>query len=274
MKGRMMRKRFAAVPAYLCELLGTALVMFHGLGWACWLFGVGAPILVWVPNTALRLCFEAVCFGAGALVVVYSPLGQRSGGHLNPSVTLGFWLLNKISTRDALAYIFMQILGALVGAGLVLGLWPRLARSIRLGATSLGPGVPLVLGFGLEAGMTFLLMLTILVLVNSRRMRWAAVMAELLIILLTINFSGFTGPSLNPARSLAPAVLIMFWQNQWIYWLGPPLGAVLATLLYRQGIIGTGKSYCSKLYHTSAFPCHHARCGYSNSADIDDFSRS
>lgn len=261
------------ILAYGCELVGMTLIIFNALAWACWNFGVGSPIVQSVPDRSLRLVFQAICVAVGSAIVVYSPLGKRAGGHLNPAVTLGFWLLNKISTRDALIYILMQFLGAFIGAQLVWLSFPVLAHSIRGGATVLGQGISPALGFGLELGMTFLLMLIILVTVNSAWMRWTGVIASTVFALLYANAARFTGASLNPARSLAPAVLAMFWQNQWIYWMAPPLGAALAVLLYRQGIIGTGKSYCCKLYHTSDIPCHHTRCGYRDPAHIDHFSR-
>jgi aquaporin Z len=261
------------ILAYGCELVGMTLIIFNALAWACWNFGVGSPIVQSVPDRSLRIVFQALCIAVGVAVVVYSPLGTRAGGHLNPAMTFGFWLLNKISTLDALIYILMQFLGAFIGTALVWLSFPVLAHSIRGGTTVLGQGISPALGFGLELGMTFLLMLTILVTVNSTWMRWTGVIASTVFALLFANAARFTGASLNPARSLAPAVLAMFWQNQWIYWMAPPLGAALAVLLYRQGIIGTGKSYCCKLYHTSDIPCHHDRCGYRDPANIDHFSR-
>jgi len=261
------------ISAYLSELLGMVLITLNALTWACWNFGAGSPIVQLVPDRSLRIVFQALCIAVGAAIVVYSPLGKRSGGILNPATTFGFWLLNKISTPDALIYILMQFLGAFIGTALVWLSFPDLARSIRGGATALGMGISPALGFGLELGMTFLLMLIILVTVNSAWMRWTGLIASTVFAVLFANAAKFTGTSLNPARSLASAVLAMFWQNQWIYWMAPPLGAALAVLLYRQGIIGTAKSYCCKLYHSSDIPCHHARCGYRDPAYIDDFSK-
>jgi aquaporin Z len=261
------------ISAYLSELSGMALIIFNALAWACWNFGAGSPIVQSVPERSLRLVFQAICAAAGSAIVIYSPLGKRGAGHLNPATTFGFWLLNKISTPDALIYILMQFTGAFIGTALVWLSFPDLVHSIRGGATALGPGVSPALGFGLEFGMTFLLMLTILVTVNSVWMRWTGLIASTVFALLSANAAKFTGASLNPARSLAPAALAMFWQNQWIYWMAPPLGAAIAVFVYRQGIIGTGKSYCCKLYHPSDIPCHHARCGYRDPAYTDDFSR-
>jgi aquaporin Z len=267
-----LQHRANRILAYGCELAGTTLVITNGLILACWLFGAGSPILQWFPNRPLRVLLEAFLAAVLAIIITYSPLGKRSGGHLNPAMTLGFWLLNKISTQDALAYTLMQFLGAFIGTLLVRSLFPGLVHSIKGGVTLLSQGIEPAFGFGLELGMTFLVMLIVLASVNSRWKQWSGVISETVYIGLYINAAPLTGASLNPARSLAPAALIMFWENQWIYWLGPPLGASLAVLLYRQGFIGSGKSYCCKLYHTDEIPCHHVRCGYGNSAYIDDFS--
>jgi len=260
------------MPAYWCEFVGMLLIVFNALAWNCWNFGAGSPIVQWVPDQRFRLIWQALCITVGAIVVTYSPLGERSGGHLNPAITLSFWLLNKISNRHALMYMLMQILGAFAGTALVWCLWTELTGSINGGITKLATGITPLAGFSLEAGMTFLLMLSVLVMVNSYWTQWTGVMASLLFMMLYINTVQLTGASLNPAQSFAPAALLMFWENQWIYWLAPSLGGILSVLLYSQGMIGTGKSYCCKLYHTSRITCHHRRCGYGHSDFIDDFT--
>lgn len=271
MKSKTAHNQPSPILAYLAELAGTAWMMFNGLTWISLNFSPKSLIVEWIPNSTLRLCLTGICFAGGATAVVYSPLGKLSGGHLNPSVTFGFWLMQKISTRDALAYIGMQIVGAFVGTALVVLVWSDFARSINLGATLLGTGVTPAQGFGIEVGITFMLMLTILAVVNSTRTRWTGIVSGVLVALLVSTESPLTGTSLNPARSFAPAALGSLWQHQWIYWIAPPLGAALATLLYQQGLIGTGKSYCSKLFHITSIPCHHPRCGYCNPAEIDHF---
>jgi aquaporin Z len=270
-----MKIKYATYPlsAYVCELAGTVLLIFNGLSWTCWNFGAGSPIVQWIPERPARLVLEAICAAIGSAIITYSPLGQRAGGHLNPAVTLGFWLLNKISPRDTFIYVLMQFLGAFLGTWLVWHVFPDLAHSIQGGVTVLSQGINPAIGFGLELVMTFGVMLVVLITINSRWMRWTGAISTAVYVLLYINAAPLTGASLNPARSLAPAALLMFWQNQWIYWIAPPIGVALAVLLYRQGGIGTGKSYCCKLYHPADIPCHHIRCGYGNPADIDDFAK-
>lgn len=261
----------SAVPAYFSELAGTALMMFNGIAWICWIFGTGSPISGWLPNPTFRLLVVGICFASGVTAVAYSPLAQRSGGHLNPAVTLGFWMLHKISARAALIYALMQAIGAFIGTALVLVLWPDLASSVKLGATLLGQGVNPAMGFILEVGSTFVLMLTILIAANSPWKRWTGVAVGVAIALLVLVEAPFTGTSLNPARSLAPAALISIWQDQWIYWIAPCVGAALAVVLYQYRAIATDTSYFSKLFHPKSAALHRP-CGYCHQNQAERFS--
>src|SRR4051812_42761142 len=110
-------------PEYLCELGGTAIMVFVGLSAIAVDFGDGSPMLRWVPSPHARLLMTAFFFSGGGTAVVYSYLGKRSGGHLNPAVTFAFWLLRKLPAADALAYAIAQSLGAIIGAELVKKLW-------------------------------------------------------------------------------------------------------------------------------------------------------
>lgn len=257
--------------AYICELLGVTVLLFNAFTWACWNFGAGSPVVQWIPNLRYRMMLQAVGVLAGIVVVVYSKLGQYAGGHLNPAMTLGFWLLNKISNRDALIYVLMQTLGAFLGTLLVSLLFPQLFDSINGAVTVPGMGVSPSIALLLETVTTFVLMLVVLVVVNSRWMRYTGWVAAATVALLYLQVGRLTGASFNPVRSLAPAALAMYWQNQWIYWIAPLFGASLAAYVYRLGIVGTGKSYCCKVYHPADIPCHHNRCGYSNPLHVDDY---
>src|SRR3954468_7021494 len=103
------------LSAYLSEFAGTALMLFIGVSAVAFMWAQGSPVPV-VPNGALRRLLTGLMFAAGPTAVVYSPLGKISGGHINPAVTLAFWRLGKVPTRDAVIYIVMQFLGAFVGA--------------------------------------------------------------------------------------------------------------------------------------------------------------
>ena len=106
----------AHAPEYLAEFAGTGLMLFIGLSAIVVNFGEGSPIVDKVPNEHLRRLLTGIIFAGGATIVIYSPLGKRSGGHINPAVTLAFFLLRKIGPRDAVAYVVAQVAGALVAA--------------------------------------------------------------------------------------------------------------------------------------------------------------
>src|SRR5678815_4623405 len=91
------------LSAYLSEFAGTAIMLFIGVSAVAFMWSPGSPVPV-VENGALRRLLTGLMFAGGATAVVYSPLGQISGGHINPAVTLAFWRLGKVSTRDAVIY--------------------------------------------------------------------------------------------------------------------------------------------------------------------------
>jgi aquaporin Z len=103
------------LSAYVCEFAGTAIMLFIGVSAVAFMWAPGSPVPA-VHSPMLRRLLTGVLFGAGATAVVYSPLGQISGGHINPAVTVAFWRMGKVPTRDALMYIAAQFLGAFVGA--------------------------------------------------------------------------------------------------------------------------------------------------------------
>jgi aquaporin Z len=234
---------------YACELAGTAFMMLVGVGAIVLFWADGSP-LPRVPVERLRLLITGMVFAGGATLVVYSPVGQRSGAHLNPAVTLGFWRLGKIGTADAIAYAVMQIAGALVGTALVLVLAGDMARGVRLGMTVPGAGVSAPWAVGYEAAITFALMFLILTCLNRPAIApYTGLAAGGLAATLVALEAPLTGMSVNPARSFAPALLMGDLSAIWIYVVGPPLGALTAAGAW-QGRWGARQSIiCAKLYH-------------------------
>lgn len=250
------------LPEYACELLGTAFMMAFGVGAVTLLWGTGSP-LPSIPIERLRLLVTGTLFATGATLVVYSPLGQRSGAHINPAVTLAFWRLGKIPTRDALAYVVAQTLGAVIGVAVVAVLGGEVARSVRLAATLPGPGIHPLAAFGAEIAITFLLVFLIVVLVNTPRLaaRTGVVAGSLVACLVAIE-APISGTSLNPARSLAPALLFPVFDHQWIYLVAPPVGAALAISAFQGRWGGRRSALCAKLYHTENYRCIFPDCSY------------
>jgi len=255
----LVRRHF---PEYFCEFLGTAIMMTIGIGAVTLMWGQGSPMPEMLPWTRLRLFITGFLFAGGATLVVYSRLGQRSGAHVNPAVTLAFWRLGKIEGRDAVAYVIAQFLGAVAGVLPVAWLASDGARSVQMGATMPGEGIRPIVAFGAETAMTFALVLLIFTCVNRPRIApWTGIYAGSLVLLLVGTEAPVSGTSLNPARSLGPALLAATFEHQWIYLLAPPLGALLAVAAFRR-LVTERQPLCGKLYHTERYPCIFNDCGY------------
>ena len=248
------------LSAYLSEFAGTALMLFIGVSAVAFMWAPGSPVPV-VPNGALRRLLTGIMFAGGATAVVYSPLGQISGGHINPAVTLAFWRLGKVPTRDAVIYIVMQFLGAFAGAYAAGVAWGPLTTGVQYAATVPGEGYSWAGALVAETFITFLLVFTIFVCVNKPRIApRTGLIAGSLVALLVMIEAPVTGTSLNPARTLGPAVLATNYAALWVYFVGPVLGALLAVGAYR-GQWGA-QTVCAKLYHTEKYQCPFDTCSY------------
>jgi MIP family channel proteins len=192
--------------------------------------GCGAIITESVHHGTLGSIGIALAFGLVIMVMVYAT-GHLSGAHINPAVTIAFTLTRHFPPREALAYIAGQVIGAIAAALLLLAIWP--SQPAALGATvpSIGAGSALVY----EALMTAFLMFVIMaVATDTRAVGAAAAIAIGGTIGLDALFGGpITGASMNPARSLGPALASGTWTDFWIYVLGPCAGAAIGALAYQ-----------------------------------------
>jgi aquaporin Z len=248
------------VSAYLSEFAGTAIMLFIGVSAVAFMWGPGSPVPV-VPNGALRRLLTGIMFAGGATAVVYSPLGQISGGHINPAVTLAFWRLGKVPTRDAVIYIVLQFLGAFVGAYAAGVAWGHLTTGVQYAATVPGDGYSWAGALAAETFITFLLVFTIFVCVNKPKIAArTGIIAGTLVALLVMIEAPVTGTSLNPARTLGPAILAPNYTALWVYFVGPIAGALLAVGAFK-GQWGS-QTVCAKLYHTEKYPCPFDTCNY------------
>jgi aquaporin Z len=139
-------------PEYGSELLGTAFLVFIALSAVTFNLGPGSPLAVVLPNSSgRRLITGLIIAGSGPLVAT-SPPGKLSGGHLNPAVSLVFWLQGKMHQHDLVGYMASQFLGAVLGAGLVVLVWRERAARVQNGVTAPGIGYPIWSVFLIEAG--------------------------------------------------------------------------------------------------------------------------
>lgn len=219
---------------YGAELFGTAFLLFAGLSAVVFDFGRGSPLAAVLPDKSVRLLITGLLFaGSGALVAI-SPPGRLSGAHINPCVSLAFWIQGKMHHFDVVGYIVGQFLGAIIGTLLLALVWQGRAASVRYGMTLPRAGLPLWVVFLAEVGLTFLLVFSIFFFVSSHRlMRWTPLMVWILVALMVWLEAPVSGTSLNPARSFGPALVAGTWHDLWLYFVAPSLGALLAVAVFR-----------------------------------------
>jgi aquaporin NIP len=194
---------------------------------------VGTYFLVVVGCGAVVLDRPAAAVAFFLIVLaLIGGLGHVSGAHFNPAVSLSFWLTGRLSGRRFVSYAVAQSIGAVL-AGLTLrAIWPD--RPAGLGATTPGLGVSGDRAVLVEALLTALLMLVIAsVATDARAVGVPAGLAIAAVVGATsFAFGPLTGASLNPARSLGPALAAGQWSHFWVYVLGPGIGAVAGGFVY------------------------------------------
>lgn len=187
-----------------------------------------------LPDLLARRALTGVLFGSVGALIALSPVGKVSGAHINPVVSLVFWLEGKMPSAALGVYVLAQCVGAILGAAPLLA-WGALGRSVSFGATVPGPPGALAAAAG-EAGCTLLLVFLLLGFVGSRRLRryTPAIFPVLYGVLVAVE-APLSGTSTNPARTLGPAVVADLWNGAWVYVVGPVVGA-LAGLALREGL--------------------------------------
>jgi aquaporin Z len=216
-----------AWPLWLSELLGTALLVGLGCSLVIVDFGVSSPLAALLPDPALRRALTGFLFGSVGALIAISRVGVISGAHINPAVTLAFWLEGRMQSPVAIGYVLAQLLGGLIGA-LPLRLWGAMGASVAFGATRPGPAGPWIALLG-EAGATFCLIAGLLFFLGRPRLRnYTPALFPVLYGLLVWLEAPLSGTSTNPARSLGPGLVAGDLAGAWIYWLGPLAGVLLA----------------------------------------------
>lgn len=179
---------------------------------------------------------EAIALANGLLIAsVIQIIGQISGGHINPAVTIGVFARGHIKLIKSLLYIIAQILGSLLGSLVAYAVTDSSSRQ-DLGATVPDKDLRADQVFGLEFVMTFILVSVVLSVLDTKRSERGLGSGPLAIGLSVtacqISAYLYTG-SLNPVRSLGPAVVMNIWTTHWVHWLGPMLGGLAAGLVYK-----------------------------------------
>ena len=200
---------------YIAELIGTYSLVFCG---------TGAIIINGVTGGAVGHLGIAFTFGFIVTAMIYA-IGDISGAHINPAVTIAFWVAGVFDKKDIIPYIIAQLIGAILASATLYFLFPT--------ATTMGETLPfdtISQSFVLEIILTFFLMFVIInVATGSKEAGITAGLAIGLTVLLEAMFAGpICGASMNPARSIAPAIFAGNLTHLWAYIVGPTIGAILA----------------------------------------------
>ncbi len=220
---------------YLAEMVGTMVLVLMGCGSAVFNGGCGTPAQVLMVATA---------FGLSVVVMAYT-IGGISGCHINPAITLGCWVSKRMGCKDACMYMIFQVIGAFIGSALIYLIVHTvdLDYATTTGANSCGEH----LWGGLIAEIIFTCVFVLVVLGSTDEKKGAGNFAGLAIglslILVHIGCIPITGTSVNPARSIAPAVFEggLALHQLWVFIVGPFVGALCAACIWKMVSCHCGK---------------------------------
>jgi aquaporin Z len=234
---------------WAAELVGTAILVFAALSTVALMFHPGSVFQDWIPSESARLLLLGLVFAVIIVCIATSPIGRLSGAHLNPAVTLAFWITGHVHPHDLLGYWTAQLIGGALGAFALRLVWTQTAAGVEYGAIT--PEVVPWAAVLVEALMVGLLVGAMFVSLSAHALvRWTPVVAGGVVALNTWLGSAFTNTGLNPARTLGPNLVAGQWQDWWVYIVGPIAGAAIVALVWRATprVILT-----AKLFHDSDY---------------------
>ncbi|XP_030054081.1 aquaporin-2 isoform X2 [Microcaecilia unicolor] len=230
-------RSIAFTRAVFAEFLATLMLILFGLGSA----------LNW-PAAPPSIVHIALVFGLTVGTLVQT-VGHVSGAHLNPAVTLAFLIGSHISFLRAVFYVAAQMLGAVAGAAILHEITPPNIRG-NLAINTLNSSTTAGKATTVELFLTLQLVLCIFASTDDRRIDHVgspSISIGLSVVLGHLLGIDYTGCSMNPARSFAPAVITGNLDDQWVFWVGPLSGAVLASLIYNYILIPNTKTFSERL---------------------------
>ncbi len=225
---------------YVAEMIGTMVLVLLGCGSAIFNGGCG---------TTAQVLTVACAFGLSVVAMAHA-IGGVSGCHINPAITLGVFASGRMSGKDAALYVVFQIIGAFIGSGLLWALTQGIdmTYATETGANACAEGVSSCAGFLAELLGTFIFVLVVLGVTDSEKgnSNLAGLAIGLSLILIHIVLIPITGTSVNPARSIAPAVFEggKALCDLWIFICAPLAGAVIAALVWK--CLSCSKCCCCK----------------------------
>ncbi|MFM9950392.1 MAG: MIP/aquaporin family protein [Saprospiraceae bacterium] len=234
-------------PNYLIEAWALGMFMISATFFAGMLEIPGLPGRQWISDPLVRRWLMGLAMGITAICLIYSPLGRRSGAHMNPAVTLTFLYLNKISRFDAIWYLIAQCIGGVMAMMLFKILFPLFVAAPEVNFVQTQPGLAGVwVGFIAEAAISFGLILMVLYSSNFEKTApYTGLFAGCLVMLYITFEAPISGMSMNPARSLASAVASGNFAYFWIYLIAPLLGMLSAAQVWKVWICQKNEFKCS-----------------------------
>lgn len=213
-----------AFRAPVAELIGTALFVF---------FSAGA-VVANAAGIPLGPVGVALAHGVGIAVLITMTM-SISGGHLNPAVSLGLWLAQKIDGRQLAVYVAAQLIGAVFGALLIKAFFSTgVARVTSLGIPQISGALSLWEAIAIEAVLTFFVVSAVFgTSVSPLAPKVGGFGIGLAMFTSALVCGNLTGAAMNPARAFGPALVSLDWHGQIAYWIGPAIGAVAASALWR-----------------------------------------
>ncbi len=210
------------------EFIGTLLFVFLGAG------SVVAFVANGPTTGSIGPVGVALAHGVGMAVIVSMTM-SISGGHMNPAVTFGLWIADRVPGKLVWQYILAQVLGAVAGAALVKAVLPSVAVGVALvGTPRLASEVGFMEGVWIEALLTFFLVSAVFgTAVSSEAPKIGGFGIGLAIFVAALVAGSFTGAVMNPARAIGPALIAWQWNAHAVYWIGPLIGAGVAGALWK-----------------------------------------
>ena len=217
---------------YISELIGTMVLVLFGCGSAA------------IAGSVLGTVGIALAFGLSIVAMAYV-IGDISGCHINPAVSIGMWIDGRMEAKDLIMYILFQCIGAIIGIAILVAIISSIPSLGGYAATGLGQngfgsasslGIDVVGAIIVEIILTFVFVFTVLgVTKKAENATVAGIVIGLTLAFVHIMGIPLTGTSVNPARSLAPALFLggQALNQVWVFILAPVVGAVIAGLIYK-----------------------------------------
>ncbi|MFQ5770515.1 MAG: MIP/aquaporin family protein [bacterium] len=224
------------IKSYLAELIGTFALCF---------IGAGAVVMNSFTDGGVGLAGIALAHGL-VLAIMVNATGHISGGHINPAVTMGFIVTNRIKISKGIAYMISQLIGGVLGGFALRAIFsPNVWSTSNLGTPGLNAAVPFLNGVYIEAILTFFLVFTVFATaVDSRAPKSVYGFSIGLVLTFDILMGGpLTGASMNPARTFGPAVASGYFHNHLVYWIGPMVGGIVAALIYHHALMPKSQNH-------------------------------